>query len=120
VTAFAERTALYRLYDEAGTLLYIGITKDLENRWSQHAKASLWWPRVAAKAIEWFPDRRSAMRVEKSEIQRLNPPCNSHWNTAEIKLRIQKERHLHHRAEMKARPMADPPEWHKTGLHDPD
>ena len=47
-----ERTALYRFFDEAGTLLYVGISNDPDVRWSYHARQKDWWPKVRSRTIE--------------------------------------------------------------------
>ncbi|MFD3532069.1 DUF6907 domain-containing protein [Streptomyces sp. NPDC058664] len=66
-----EPTALYRLFDAHDRLLYIGITKNLEQRWTGHrysATSSTWWPEVARKAIEWYPTREAADKAETAAI----------------------------------------------------
>lgn len=81
-----ERTALYRLYDAAGRLLYIGITKAPTTRWQQHGreKADSWWPDVARKTIEWFDSRPEAEAAEYAAIRTEGPPYNDrhsvNWN----------------------------------------
>lgn len=74
-----ERTALYRLYDDEDRLLYIGITKNLEQRWTGHrhaATSSKWWPNVARKAIEWHPTYESADAAETAAIAAEDPLHN--------------------------------------------
>lgn len=73
-----DRTALYRLYDAAGRLLYIGIAKDPKRRWSQHAleKADSWWPDVASKTVEWLDSRKAAEEAELRAIEKEGPPYN--------------------------------------------
>lgn len=115
-----ERTALYRLYDEAGTLLYVGITNNPAVRWRQHALRQWWWPEVATRSIEWFADRESAGLAEKAEIQGKHPPYNRSWNLWEIRGELMYQDRLRARAASLANLKANPPEWHKTGLHDPD
>lgn len=39
--------ALYRFYDAAGALLYVGITIDPGSRWRSHAHDKPWWQQVA-------------------------------------------------------------------------
>ena len=41
-----EPTAVYRFYDEADRLLYVGISRNPAARWAQHAVEKKWWPRV--------------------------------------------------------------------------
>lgn len=77
-----ERTALYRLYDTKGQLLYVGITSCPKTRWQTHAREKPWWPKVSRKTIEWFETRKSATRVERIEIQEEQPKYNVAHNTA--------------------------------------
>lgn len=72
----------YRLYDEAGCLLYIGITKKrypiervLEHRWQK-----FWGRRIAIldACVSSFRDRRSAETHEASLIKMSRPRYNVH------------------------------------------
>lgn len=72
----ARRTALYRLYDASGQLLYVGIAANLEVRWRAHAKQQSWWPEVARKQIEWHPDRFEAAAAEVRAIDTEGPLHN--------------------------------------------
>lgn len=74
----AERTALYRLYDADGVLLYVGIAKDPEQRWQGHAYSanSPWWPLVARKTVTWFPSREVADLAETEAIKDERPIHN--------------------------------------------
>ena len=73
-----DRTALYRLYDAADRLLYVGITHDLEQRWVGHrySPTSTWWPEVHRKAIEWHPTRQAADVAETAAIASEKPLHN--------------------------------------------
>lgn len=73
----SERTALYRLFDEAGDLLYVGITNDPEVRWSYHARQKEWWPKVHRRAVEWKATRAEAETAEAEAIGRENPRWNA-------------------------------------------
>ncbi|MFE4818583.1 GIY-YIG nuclease family protein [Streptomyces sp. NPDC056704] len=115
-----ERTALYRLYDTDGQLLYIGITNDPDRRWTQHARSSRWWPAVATKQVEWLGDRRDALRAEKAEVKRLNPPYNRNWNPWEVRARLQYQDHLDREAAIKERLAVRSPGLMRTEFHDPD
>ncbi|MFD7999969.1 GIY-YIG nuclease family protein [Streptomyces mirabilis] len=72
----AERTALYRLRDGAGVLLYIGITYDPESRWRAHAATKAWWPEVTRKEVEWHADRLLAESAEVAAIKAELPLHN--------------------------------------------
>lgn len=76
------RTALYRLYDSADALLYIGIAHDPGVRWSRHASTKPWWPDVARKAVEWHDEREIAEALETAAITAEHPRynvANSPW-----------------------------------------
>lgn len=69
-------TALYTVHDDAGRLLYIGITNDLPARLAAHGKASAWWDFMATFGAEWFPNRREAEAEEQARIGAGRPVFN--------------------------------------------
>lgn len=72
-----ERTALYRLYDDAGRLLYVGISANPEKRWKGHEVYSCrWWDQVTRKVIEWHDTREFAMAHEYLAILKEKPHHN--------------------------------------------
>jgi len=71
-----QHTALYRLYDAGGHLLYVGIASQPRNRWGNHATLKPWWPEVAEKRLEWHPDRWYALVAEHMAIINENPRYN--------------------------------------------
>lgn len=73
-------TALYRLRDKAGGLLYVGITDNPERRWKDHEKDKPWWPQVAARSIEWLPTRGLALTAEAKAIRAERPRHNLQHN----------------------------------------
>lgn len=70
-------TALYRLYDAAERLLYVGISTQPETRWTQHATDKPWWSLVRRRAVEWHPDRAAAEGAERSAVQTEEPLYNT-------------------------------------------
>jgi prevent-host-death family protein len=74
------RTALYRLYDEADVLLYIGISHQPDARFEQHSKKKEWWPQVARREIQWFDDRPSAATAEAAAIRSEDPEHNGTYS----------------------------------------
>jgi len=44
---------LYRFFDRAGRLLYVGITVNPPGRWQAHKRKAVWWPLVDHVAVEW-------------------------------------------------------------------
>lgn len=71
-----RRTALYRLRDDAGQLLYIGISEDPLRRWPEHAKGKAWWPKVVDLSLEWFGSRTEAFAMEAAAIRSEQPLHN--------------------------------------------
>lgn len=84
ITEIAEPTALYRFFDGAGQLLYVGITRNPESRFAAHAreKALTWWPRAARHTVEWFETRRIAADAEAAAIATEQPIHNLSRNPA--------------------------------------
>lgn len=72
-----ERTALYRFFDSAGQLLYVGVSGDTEKRWRQHAESKPWWSDVAEKTTEWLDSRPEALDAERTAI-RVEKPLYNH------------------------------------------
>lgn len=72
----AGRTAIYRLYDKTGQLLYIGISHKPDVRWGQHSEEKEWWPEVDRRDVEWLATRASAERAELAAITAEKPLHN--------------------------------------------
>lgn len=72
----AVRTAVYRLFDSSGTLLYIGISEKPKQRFQSHANSKDWWPNVARHTIEWCDDRPTAEAAEVAAIHAEAPLYN--------------------------------------------
>lgn len=70
-------TAVYRHYDAAGCLLYVGCSSDPHSRFVNHKCSSPWAFRVATISLEWFDDRATALAAEKAAIEAERPPYNS-------------------------------------------
>jgi predicted GIY-YIG superfamily endonuclease len=70
------KTYLYRHYDEAGSLLYIGISLNAYARFAQH-KAGADWPKLAVRMeTEVFGTRDEAHAAERKAILTENPLFN--------------------------------------------
>lgn len=59
---------LYRLYDNTGRLLYIGITSRGPRRWREHMRDKPWWKDVETIHLEHHPNRTA---VEQAELQAI-------------------------------------------------
>lgn len=71
-----ERTAVYRFFDAAGDLLYVGITNDVIHRWRKHAAEKTWWAEVQKQTVEWHASRKEAERAEGIAITWEYPRYN--------------------------------------------
>jgi predicted GIY-YIG superfamily endonuclease len=67
--------ALYRMFDPAGRLLYVGVTGDLARRLGSHVEKR-WFPLVTTISLEWFPTRAAAALAEHRAIQAERPRLN--------------------------------------------
>jgi len=72
----AGRTALYRLYDDADRLLYVGISRNPDVRWGQHSISKAWWSDVAHRTVEWHDTRIDAETAERNAIRAERPQHN--------------------------------------------
>lgn len=74
-----EPTALYRLYDANGNLLYLGISWNPDARMQLHARDKHWLHLVARRTVEWHPDRASALAAEAAATAVEKPLHDSSW-----------------------------------------
>lgn len=73
-----EPTCLYRHFDHAGVLLYVGISLTAAERLSRHHLESPWFRDVANITLEWHPCRDSALKAERRAIRTERPRFNKH------------------------------------------
>lgn len=72
----SEHTTLYRLYDQSGALLYVGIAGNPGRRFEQHRGDKPWWGEVTDMKVEHFETRREAIIAEITAIQIGRPVYN--------------------------------------------
>lgn len=70
------KTALYRHFDQAGRLLYVGISLCAVTRLGQHGHVSRWVGEITAVTIEHFEDRKQAVEAEREAIIAESPLWN--------------------------------------------
>lgn len=73
---YVTKHALYRFFDDAGQLLYVGITNDPPRRMSQHADSKPWWPQVRGMTVDWYDTRAMVAAAERRAIRVENPLNN--------------------------------------------
>ena len=67
---------LYRHFDAAGVLLYVGITRNMRLRNNCHNHTSPWWSEVSSTTVEKLPTRDAALRAEEIAIRTERPIHN--------------------------------------------
>lgn len=71
---------LYRLYDSAGDLLYIGISDRGPVRLTEHYRFKPWFDMVTRVEFERYPTRAMALQAEAGQIVALHPRHNIQHN----------------------------------------
>lgn len=72
----SDPTSLYRFSDDAGRLLYVGITGRGRERFHRHEQDKPWWHLVTLIEIEHYDDRLSALAAEERAIRTEHPAFN--------------------------------------------
>lgn len=72
--------ALYRFYNGAGELLYVGITNDPPRRFAKHRGEKSWWTEVANITISHYPSRDALLDAERASIKAERPLYNIRLN----------------------------------------
>lgn len=83
----STHTTLYRLYNDAADLLYVGIAGNPGRRFEQHAEDKPWWSEVAATKLEHFATREAACAAEVAAITTEKPQHNVMHNNGRAKPR---------------------------------
>jgi predicted GIY-YIG superfamily endonuclease len=76
VPAASERCALYWYYAANRTLLYIGITTDLDQRDNAHRSTAVWYPFQVRRDVIWFESKGEAETAEAHLIKAQKPLFN--------------------------------------------
>ncbi len=74
-------TVLYRFFDDAEELLYVGITDNPPHRLIAHGRKK-WWPQVSTITFERFDQRDDALKAELEAI-RVEQPIHNDSSLAE-------------------------------------
>jgi len=77
-------TALYRHFNAAGSLLYVGIADDHHVRFKAHLRFADWKDQIATVKIERFTTREEAHAAEVVAIrsegkENVNAKCLEKW-----------------------------------------
>lgn len=92
------RTALYRHYDAAGALLYVGITDCLTERDKQHRATAHWHGEVMRTETQWCDGRQAALIAEWEAIRDENPIHNKRRAPPACLMPVAEKRSYHQQA----------------------
>jgi predicted GIY-YIG superfamily endonuclease len=71
-----ERYTVYFCYDAGDTLLYVGVSGNVDKRLGQHKTQSAWWPEVARVEQEHYTTPEAAGQREHTIMHSLAPRHN--------------------------------------------
>lgn len=69
---------VYRVYDTAGRLLYVGSSVDVPSRLATHERETAWWIYQARIEVTDYTDKAAALAAEAEAIATEHP----RWNMA--------------------------------------
>lgn len=67
---------VYRLFDQSGRLLYVGLTTQPARRLARHRSSKAWWADVARVSWREYPCKLHGLGAEYWAIRRENPRYN--------------------------------------------
>lgn len=67
---------VYRFFDFDGALLYVGVTADIRQRWTEHKSSKPWWAEVIGWTVTPYETRAEAELVERLAILCERPTHN--------------------------------------------
>lgn len=79
---------LYRFYNTAGDLLYVGITNNPPGRFGKHRQEKQWWSNVARITLEQYETRAELAQAESLAIRAERPIHNVRGNKDAIIQRL--------------------------------
>ena len=71
-----ESQVLYRMFDDAGELLYVGVSKSALRRMAEHLETKPWINQVANTTFEHYPTRHAVLTAERKAIRNELPRYN--------------------------------------------
>lgn len=80
-------TALYRVFDRKGRLLYVGISGRPFLRFQEHQEKKPWWADGVRIEVEGFGNRLAALSAEATAIREERPAFNVAGSTYPVSAR---------------------------------
>ncbi|MCW2898517.1 MAG: hypothetical protein JWO67_782 [Streptosporangiaceae bacterium] len=84
-----QTVSLYRFFNTAAELIYIGISNRVPRRLDEHGDDKPWYLEIARVDVEHHPDRHAALRAEKNAIKAERPKYNIQHNRAAYRTKVQ-------------------------------
>jgi hypothetical protein len=81
-------TAVYRVYDAAGRLLYVGVSCDPELRLDAHSHGAPWAADCHRETLTWYDTRPAALAAEAEAIASEDPVYNVKGKPAAEPVRV--------------------------------
>jgi hypothetical protein len=75
---------LYRFFDDADQLLYVGITLNPPARFAQHRGSKGWWDTVVRIDLERYPNKVAVLAAEREAIITEVPAFNVVHSTGSV------------------------------------
>lgn len=75
-----QPTHLYRYFDDAGNLLYVGVSASAIRRLLEHAANKVWACLVSRVDVQTLPTREAALAAERKAITDEKPRFNATHN----------------------------------------
>lgn len=104
-----QPTTVYRFYDSADVLLYVGVTSNMSSRFRAHGMGKSWWSQVARKTMTLYGTRDEAEAEEARAILAENPVHNIVRHTAKAPKPARKQMTASPKPAVKATPLRTMP-----------
>lgn len=88
-----RRHFVYRAYDAAGQLLYVGMTIDLDRRRREHKTNRIWFDQAVRFRIAGPYNYQSARRIERQAIN-SERPVHNHDEPERWRRRVERSRYV--------------------------
>lgn len=72
----SDPSSVYRIYDSAGTLIYVGMSYEPDVRVRVQRREKPWGHEIARHEVDWHPNRQTAQQAEERLIKERQPRYN--------------------------------------------
>lgn len=72
----SDPSAVYRIYNTAGDLIYVGMSYDPDVRVRVQRREKVWGHEISRHEVDWHPNRAASQRAEEQLIKERQPRYN--------------------------------------------